>query len=164
MASPIWNASNEGHHLLWHGGCSLSSYLFFCLSSPHSTLPSLFVSVSFCGLQSRSWSQPCRVPLLVCRAPGHLTPTLWHLESWGAPLSSTPGHLTSPLGLDGVTTPPPFPDKRIALLLSTRAALNCATLNDSLLLPKTQSAHLLCIIMYLNVPKWFLPVLYYSSL
>lgn len=49
--------------------CPLSSHLFPplpCLSSSHYTLPSLFVSVSFCGLQSRSWSQPCcRVPVLV---------------------------------------------------------------------------------------------------
>lgn len=83
----------------------LSFFLPLCLSYSHSTLPSLFVSVSFCGLQSRSWSQPCCVPVLVQRgAPGHLTPTRWRLESWGASLSSTPGHLTSPLGPDGVTT------------------------------------------------------------
>lgn len=149
MASPIWNVSKEGHHLLCHGGCSPSSYLFFCLSSSHSTLPSLFVSVSFCGLQSRSWSQPRRVPVLVYRgAPGHLTPTLWRLESWGATLSSTSGHLTSPLGPDGVTNlfPPPFPDEHTGLLPSSRAALNCAALNDFLQLPKPQSTNLLFIL------------------
>lgn len=149
MASPIWNVSKEGHHLLCHGGCSLSSSLFFCLSSSHSTLPSLFVSVSFSGLQSRSWSQPCCVPVLVQRgAPGHLTPTLWCLESWGTTLSSTPGHLTSPLGPDGVTPHHHhhFPDEHTGLLPSTRAALNCAALND-FFLSTPQSTNLLCIIL-----------------
>ncbi len=35
--------------------------------------------------------------------------------------------------------PPPFPDEHTGLLPSTRAALNCAALNDFLLLPRPQS-------------------------
>lgn len=82
--------------------------------------------------------------------PGHLTPMLWRLESWGATLSSTPGHLTSPLGPDGVTTlfPARFPDEHTAPLPSTRATLSCPALNDFLLLPDPQPTNLHCVILH----------------
>lgn len=79
-------------------------------------------------------------------ASGHLTPTPWRRESWGAPLSSTPGQLTSPLGPDGVTTLSPplhFSDECTALMPLTRAALSCATLND-FLLSEPRPANLRC--------------------
>lgn len=79
-------------------------------------------------------------------APGHLTPTLWRLESWGATLSSTPGHLTSPQGLDEVTTsfPSHFPDEHAALPSTVLPSPN-----DFLQL-KPQPANLRRIVLGLN--------------
>lgn len=84
---------------------------------------------------------PCLLVEIQRGAPGQLTLTLWCLESWGATLSSTPGRLTSPLGPDGVTTlfRSPFSDEHTRL----------AALNDFLLLQKTQSSNVLCIIQCL---------------